>query len=215
HQTIQYWHSFVNRFYSPEGTQKFTFVNPSNNEHKDYELAVNRLAEFYQNNYLMGIRGVRVNLDKAIESLSKIPLVVECSKVTIFSDYVGGSKVVTTGAMKVAFTEDYMIDRLEFTAIDFQELIPRPKDDPSSSPSMESKVDSKKKSSAKRSNSIPKGPSQSTTDVPEKLINEFGIPAKMLTKLSVRCIGDEIKADATRHKSATAPTTAVASTREA
>ena len=87
--------------------------------------------------------------------------------------------------MKVTFADDYRFERIEFTANDFQELIPRPKEDPSNSPNLESKADSKKKSGVKRSNSMSKGSSNSVIDIPEKVVTEFGISSKAMRKLGV------------------------------
>src|SRR5690554_4425679 len=88
---------------------------------------------------------------------------------------------MTKGLLKVIFSSDFRIERMDITLSDFVELIPRPKEDPSSSPNLDGKTDPKKRANAKRQTSIAKS-------VPESVVNEFGIPPKAMRALEVRLL---------------------------
>ncbi|KAF9902827.1 hypothetical protein EC991_004524 [Linnemannia zychae] len=126
---------------------------------------------------------MKLTLDGTIEQPSKMPLIVECDKVSLLSDFTSGSKVVSNGSVRVMFATDYKIDLLEITVSEFTELIPRPKDDPSESPIIDSKADSKKKSASKKA-AVTAGKSSSYT-IPESVVNEFGVTPKTMRTLGI------------------------------
>jgi hypothetical protein len=81
------------------------------------------------------------------------------------------------------FTTDYQIDLLEIVISDFTELIPRPKDDPTESPNIDSKADSKKKNVSKKA--VVAAGKGSNYTVPESVVNEFGVTPKTMRTLGV------------------------------
>ncbi|KAG0259758.1 hypothetical protein BGZ95_004592, partial [Linnemannia exigua] len=181
-QSIQSWQTFVNKFYSSEGRQKYTLVNPANNDSKTFEIPVSSLPKLYHTNYQSGVREMKLTLDGTIGQQSKAPLIVECDKVSLLSDYTSGTKVVSVGSVRVMFSTDYKIDLLEITISDFTELIPRPKDDPLESPTVDSKVDARKKSTAKK---VAAAAKISSYVVPESVVNEFGVTPKTMRTLVI------------------------------
>ncbi|KAK5807751.1 LIM-domain binding protein-domain-containing protein [Linnemannia elongata] len=182
-QSIQSWQAFVNRFYSNEGRQKYTLVNPMNNDSRTFEIPVTSLPKLYHTNYQSGVKEMKLTLDGTIEQPSKAPLIVECDKVSLLSDYTSGSKVMSVGSVRVMFATDYKIDLLEITISDFTELIPRPKDDALESPVIDPKADSKKKNASKKGSAAAiKG---SNYSVPESVVNEFGVTHKTMRTLGI------------------------------
>ncbi|KAG0274907.1 hypothetical protein BGZ96_004037, partial [Linnemannia gamsii] len=182
-QSIQSWQAFVNRFYSNEGRQKYTLVNPTNKECKTFEIPVTSLPKLYHTNYQSGVKEMKLTLDGTIEQPSKAPLIVECDKVSLLSDYTGGSKVMSVGSVRVMFATDYKIDLLEITISDFTELIPRPKDDTSESPVIDPKTDSKKKNASKKAAAA--AAKNANYSVPESVVNEFGVTHKTMRTLGI------------------------------
>ncbi|KAG0364316.1 hypothetical protein BGZ54_007634 [Gamsiella multidivaricata] len=181
-QTIEFWQGFVNQFYATEGRQKYTLVNSMDKGIKVFELPVSSLAKFYHVNCVSGVKEMRMTLDRVVGLVSKAPLTVECSKVSLLSDYTNGTKVIMNGTVKVVFTQAYKIERLDFTASDYVELIPRPKEDLSTSPTLDPKADTKKRPTSKRAGASNKEASQS---VPERVVNEFGVTNKTMRNLEV------------------------------
>ncbi|KAF9135984.1 hypothetical protein BG015_003200 [Linnemannia schmuckeri] len=182
-QSIQSWQAFVTKFYSNEGRQKYTLVNPTNNDSRTFEIPVTSLPKLYHTNYQSGVKEMKLTLDGVIEQPSKAPLIVECDKVSLLSDYTSGSKVMSVGSVRVMFATDYKIDLLEITISDFTELIPRPKDDASESPVIDPKTDSKKKTASKKASAAAaKG---SNYSVPESVVNEFGVTHKTMRTLGI------------------------------
>ncbi|KAF9117834.1 hypothetical protein BGX30_005024 [Mortierella sp. GBA39] len=182
-QSIQSWQAFVNRFYSNEGRQKYTLVNPVNNDSRTFEIPVISLPKLYHTNYQSGVKEMKLTLDGTIEQPSKAPLIVECDKVSLLSDYTSGSKVMSVGSVRVMFATDYKIDLLEITISDFTELIPRPKDDASESPVIDPKTDSKKKNASKKASAA--AIKCSNYSVPESVVNEFGVTHKTMRTLGI------------------------------
>ncbi|GJJ71811.1 hypothetical protein EMPS_04168 [Entomortierella parvispora] len=174
-QPLEVWQLFVNRFYSSEGRQKLSLVNPWTKEMKIFEISAPSLAKCYHTNSQSGVKNTKMALDTTVEQTSKNPLTLECAKTTFISDYINGTKVMTTGIIKVVFSPDYKFNDMEFAAVDFVEYIPRPAIDTQGSAVLESKVEMKKKNSAKRT-SQPK-PAQ---PIPESVVNEFGVTSKAM-----------------------------------
>lgn len=88
----------------------------------------------------------------------------------------------TKGSLKATFTHDLKFDLLEIVSQEFTEYIPRPVDDPSSSPVPEVKSEGKKKGSSKRAVALSK---KAMPVIPESAINEYGISPKTLRLLEV------------------------------
>lgn len=86
------------------------------------------------------------------------------------------------GTLQVTFTGDFRIERMDIATSDFVELIPRPKEDLSTSPTLDGKVDSKKKSNTKRANL---GAKTAGHIFPESAVNEYGVSAKVMKVLEV------------------------------
>ncbi|KAF9945496.1 hypothetical protein BGZ72_001283 [Mortierella alpina] len=181
-QTIQHWQNFVNKFYASEGRQKYTLMNPINKDCKVFELPVSSLANYFHTNCQSGVREMKLTLDGALELTAKNPLTLECSKVSVLSDYSSGSKVIMNGALQVTFTGDFRIERMDIATSDFVELIPRPKEDLSTSPTLDGKADSKKKSSSKRANL---GNKTASHIFPESAVNEYGVSTKVMKVLEI------------------------------
>ncbi|KAF9436639.1 hypothetical protein BGZ76_003400 [Entomortierella beljakovae] len=106
-----------------------------------------------------------ITLDRAIVPISRTPVVV-----------------VMTGSLKVEFTTDYKVAKFSFIASDVVELISRPKGDILSSPTPDSKPEQRRRAGSKRNSSALK---MSSTEVPESMINEFGVSEFIMTKLSM------------------------------
>ncbi|KAF9949177.1 hypothetical protein BGZ70_001901 [Mortierella alpina] len=181
-QTIQHWQNFVNKFYASEGRQKYTLMNPVNKDCKVFELPASSLANYFHTNCQSGVREMKLTLDGALELTAKNPLTLECSKVSMLSDYSSGSKVIMNGALQVTFTGDFRIERMDIATSDFVELIPRPKEDLSTSPTLDGKIDSKKKSNSKRANL---GNKAAGHIFPESAVNEYGVPTKVMRVLEI------------------------------
>ncbi|KAG0364415.1 hypothetical protein BGX24_004624, partial [Mortierella sp. AD032] len=145
------------------------------------EIPASSLPKLYHINYQSGVKEMKLTLDGTIGQQSKAPLIVECDKVSLLSDFANGSKVVSVGSVRVMFATDYKIDLLEMTISDFTELIPRPKDDLLESPTIESKADAKKKNAAKKSAAA----KISSYTVPESVVNEFGVTQKTMRMLGM------------------------------
>ncbi|KAF9915505.1 hypothetical protein FBU30_001911 [Linnemannia zychae] len=182
-QTIQSWQTFVNKFYSSEGRQKYILVNPTNSDSRAFEIPMSSLPKIYFTNYQSGVKEMKLTLDGTIEQPSRTPLILECNKVSLLSDYTCGSKVISVGTIRVIFGPDYKFELLEIKILDFTELIPRPKGDTSESPVIDSKTDSKKKSSSKKGSSS--AVKNSGYIIPESVVNEFGISIKMMRALGI------------------------------
>ncbi|KAF9558859.1 hypothetical protein EC968_006854 [Mortierella alpina] len=181
-QTIQHWQNFVNKFYASEGRQKYTLMNPLNKDCKVFELPVSSLANYFHTNCQSGVREMKLTLDGALELTAKNPLTLECSKVSMLSDYTSGAKVIMNGALQVTFTGDFRIERLDIATSDFVELIPRPKEDLPPSPTLDGKIDSKKKGNSKRANLGNKSASHA---FPESAVNEYGVSTKVMKVLEI------------------------------
>ncbi len=99
------------------------------------------------------------------------------------------AQVFAKGAIKATFASDFKFDLLEVTSLEFAVYIPRPFDDPSSSPVLDVKSEGKKKGGSKKAAVPPKRPSPS---IPEIVVNEFGIASKTMQQLEVSAAMFEI-----------------------
>ncbi|KAF9086845.1 hypothetical protein BGX27_003089 [Mortierella sp. AM989] len=178
-QTPEQWQTFATKFYATNGSLKYTLINSRKDQTKEFEINPAGIGKLY--NTSTGIKETRMTLDRAVTPISRTPLVVECTKMSLFYDCSNGCKVVMSGSLNVEFTADYKILKFNFTVSDLVELIPRPKGDSLNSPSLDIKPDHKKKPGAKRSNSTTKTPS---IEYLESSLTEFGVTSAALVQLN-------------------------------
>ncbi|KAG0061242.1 hypothetical protein BGZ90_003658 [Linnemannia elongata] len=90
-------------------------------------------------------------------------------------------EVFIRGSLKATFTHDLKFDLLEIVSYEFTEDIPRPVDDPSSSPVPEVNPEGNKGGTKK----VAASSKMAMPVIPESAINEFGISSKTLRLLEV------------------------------
>ncbi|KAG0206456.1 hypothetical protein BGX28_002089 [Mortierella sp. GBA30] len=178
--TIQFWQSFVAKFYGNAGRMRYKLVNPATNESKVFDLVAAALPRLYLKNAEAGVKGVQLMLEQTLGQTGTLPLTVECPNVSMVSHFLDGSRVFMKGAIKATFASDFKFDVLELTSMDFSVYIPRPVDDSASSPLLDVKVEGKKKGSKKIAPS-----KKIVSNVPENVVNEFGITSKTMQQLEM------------------------------
>ncbi|KAF9571265.1 hypothetical protein EC968_000808 [Mortierella alpina] len=180
--TIQFWQSFVAKFYGSAGRMRYKLVNPATNDSKVFELVAAALPRLYLKNVEAGVKGMQVMLEQTLGQTGTLPLTVECPNVSMVSHYLNGSRVFAKGAIKATFASDFKFDLLELTSLEFAVFIPRPVDDPSLSPVLDVKTEGKKKGGSKKATPAQKKP---TPSIPEIVVNEFGIASKTMQQLEL------------------------------
>ncbi|KAF9926311.1 hypothetical protein BGZ67_008172 [Mortierella alpina] len=180
--TIEFWQSFVAKFYGSTGRMRYKLFNPVTNDSKVFELVAAALPRLYLKNVEAGVKGMQVMLEQTLGQTGTLPLTVECPNVSMVSHYLNGSRVFAKGAIKATFASDFKFDLLELTSLEFVVYIPRPVDDPSLSPLLDVKSEGKKKGGSKK---VAASPKKLTPSIPEIVVNEFGIASKTMQQLEV------------------------------
>ncbi|KAG0278528.1 hypothetical protein BGZ96_002351 [Linnemannia gamsii] len=181
-ETLPFWNRFVSKFYGAAGRMRLTLIHTLTGDSKIFELMAPSLPRYYLGNLESGVKEMQVILDTPTGPASTLPLIIEYPNVSFVHHYTSGSKVFTKGSLKATFTHDLKFDLLEIVSQEFTEYIPRPVDDPSSSPVPEVKSEGKKKGSSKRAVALSK---KAMPVIPESAINEYGISPKTLRLLEV------------------------------
>ncbi|KAG0372594.1 hypothetical protein BGX24_012830 [Mortierella sp. AD032] len=181
-ETRQYWERFVSMFYGTVGRMRLTLVHALTGDSKIFELMAPSLPRYYLGNAEAGVKGMQLILNTHTGPANTLPLIIEYPSISIVHHYTGGSRVFTKGSLKATFTHDLKFDLLEIVSQEFTEYIPRPVDDPSSSPVPEVKPEGKKKGGSKKAVASAK---KALPVIPESAINEYGISHKTLRLLEI------------------------------
>ena len=64
---LAYWHSFVERFFSPKGVLRQSLWSEEAKEHKVYEISTAALARYYWTHYKSGIQNIQMIMENANE----------------------------------------------------------------------------------------------------------------------------------------------------
>ncbi|KAF9577728.1 hypothetical protein BGW38_006873 [Lunasporangiospora selenospora] len=168
----------IAKFYTIHGRFRYKLTNSSSSESRTFELLATTLPKYYQVNMEAGIREMQLVLDRPLTTVTTNPLTVECPNISFISHYDNGTK----GHLRATFSADWRFELLEVTSTEFSEYFQRPGEDSTTSPLLDPKIEGKKKSSSKKSASTKKSLLQS---IPESVVNEFGITARVNTHLEV------------------------------
>ncbi|KAF9101844.1 hypothetical protein BGX27_011297 [Mortierella sp. AM989] len=178
---LAYWKSLTTKFYGNTGRLRLGVSNPDTGEKKVFELATHAIPHVYLANIKSGVNEVQMIWEQDLGQSGSIPLTVECPSVSLMSTYRDGTRVVSKGKIKATFTSDFKFDLLELNLHNFEEFIVRPSEETSSNPHPEIKTEGRRKPSSKH----PVLPKKQSNNIPERVVNEFGVTHDTMRVLEV------------------------------
>jgi hypothetical protein len=179
---LDYWESFVAKFFSPEGVLRQQLWNSKNKGDKTYRIEYPSLPRFYLAHFTGGIDQIWMSVLGASEKA-----LVHAGHHTVWSGmastkyaYKNGNAVITMGQVKVNFDSENRIELLDITTTSWKEYVPllTPKSPP------DQKESPKINKTIKRQQPKP-APSPPSPPIPESKVNEYGVPKPLMQFLEV------------------------------
>jgi hypothetical protein len=185
---LDYWESFVAKFFSPEGVLRQQLWNSKSKGDKTYRIEYPSLPRFYLAHFLGGIQQIWMSVLGASEKA-----LVHAGHHTVWSvmastkyAYKNGSVVVTLGRVKVNFDSENRIELLDISTSDWKEYIPREMIVPPKSPPDQKESPRFNKNKRQPQKLVPSPPSP---PIPDTRVNEYGVPKPLMQYLEVGFIG--------------------------
>ena len=179
---LSYWEEIIRKYFAAYGSLKQQYSNPKTKSDKTFQLQYPSLARFYHAHFSGGIQQILLQSYDHIQSRTAIGTCVNSSRASLTYVFNNDIRVTTQGALIVLFDDSNKIVRLDLSAGDWEEYIPRrmllnsPSPDQKQSPKVNKNI---KKVQQQGKQSDP-GPS-----IPTAGISDFGVPARLLGFLEV------------------------------
>ncbi|RMD40501.1 hypothetical protein DV735_g4630, partial [Chaetothyriales sp. CBS 134920] len=176
------WDAIVRKFFSPFGTLKQQFVRPETGlEGKTFLLNYASLARYLHAHFLSGIKQILLqSYEHSNASAQTGEILVSCHHASLTYIFHNDVRIATQGSLSVYFDETSKITRLEISADDWKEYLPRSVLIPTSP---DQTKDGKTKMAKK--NQPQASANQAPHLVPVKTVSPYGVPQKILGWLEV------------------------------
>ncbi|RMZ77485.1 hypothetical protein DV738_g4344, partial [Chaetothyriales sp. CBS 135597] len=176
------WDAIVRKFFSPFGTLKQQFVRPETGlEGKTFLLNYASLARYLHAHFLSGIKQILLQSYEHSNASSQTgEILVSCHHASLTYIFHNDVRIATQGSLSVYFDETSKITRLEISADDWKEYLPRSVLIPTSP---DQTKDGKPKMAKK--NQPQASANQAPHLVPVKTVSAYGVPQKILGWLEV------------------------------
>ena len=182
---LDYWETFVAKFFSPEGVLRQQLWNSKTKGDKTYRIEYPSLPRFYLAHFSGGISQIWMSVLGASEKA--LP---HAGHHTVWSgtastkySYKNGNAVITFGQVKVNFDSDNRIELLDITTSVWKEYIPRDQLVPPKSPP-DQKESPKLNKNPKRQQQKP-APAPPSAPIPDSIVAEYGVPKPLMVYLEV------------------------------
>lgn len=174
-----YWHTFVDRFYSPVGVLRQGVWSPQDGS-KQFEISTPALARFYLTQFTSGIKRIQMVVEGARErDTPNGGHIVEAGKAYFIYWFTNDTQLFTNGHLRAQFDINNKIDMLDFTVTSHNEYVPRAL--------LQSLEASEQKQSPKATkNSGKRGQKQAPSiTLPESMVTPNGVPGLVLDFLEM------------------------------
>jgi hypothetical protein len=183
---LDYWESFVEKFFSPEGVLRQQLWNSKNKGDKTFRIEYPSLPRFYLAHFVGGIEQIWMSVLGASEKalVHAGHHTVWCGTASTKYAYKNGHVVITFGQVKVNFDSENRIELLDITTTSWKEYIWReqlllpPKSPP------DQKESPKLNKNLKRQQQKP-APSPQAPPIPNSRVTEYGVPGPLMQYLEV------------------------------
>ena len=194
---LDYWQSFVGRFFSEDGLLRKTYWHPEKGG-KAWELPFPTLARYYHKHFTSGVRQMQLHFEQTRDKyLQEGIRLVECQKVSLTYFFDNGHQVIATcldrsisayfeqllatGYLHAEFNREDLFELLEIVITEHTEYVPRQslentriespelKQSPTmSKPQSKRAQQQQKQQAAASKNHVPQAP------IPKSAVNENG-----------------------------------------
>lgn len=123
---LNYWLSFVDRFFSTRGVLRHSVWYSDENSHKQFEVSYPALPRYFHTHFESGVQNMQLITGSPTEkSLPNNGNYIASPKSNFIYWFDNGSQLVATGDLRAHFDAEEKIELLEFITNDHQEYLPR------------------------------------------------------------------------------------------
>lgn len=176
---LNYWHSFVDRFYSPAGVLRQGVWSPQGGS-KQFEISTPALARYYLTQFNSGIKQIQMVVEGAREhNMPNGGHMVDAAKAYFIYWFTNDTQLFTNGHLRAHFDMHYKIDMLDFTVTSHNEFVPR-----HLLQSLEASEQKQSPKTTKNAGKRAQKQAQSIT-LPESMVTANGVPGLVLDFLEM------------------------------